>query len=143
MESMKKKSIFQLILTALILLAAASCASEVKPDWIKQAGLYADPAGTQPTDAYGWRDIFYLVVELNGAPPDTVVQASWIAVDTTRLRPDTVLKIEEKEAQSSLLVFELENAGNFWPEGEYQVNIYLDQTLSREIKFQVHFTDVY
>ena len=139
---MKKEVLFQLILITAILLTAVSCSSNVNPDWISRAGLYADPAGTQPTDSYGWLDIFYLMIELDNVPPDVVIRASWIAVDTNRLRPDTVIKIEEKEAKTSPLIFELENAGNFWPVGEYQVNIYVNDTPYQEIQFTVHDADV-
>ena len=140
---MKKKTAFQVLLSSLFLLTAVACSSKVDPNWISRAGLYTDPAGTRPTDSYDWRDIFYLVIELNDAPQDTIVQASWIAVDTNRLRPEAVLKIEEQPAQSSRIVFKLENAGNFWPVGVYQVNIYLDDTLIQEISFEVHDTDIY
>jgi len=138
----KHRKIIQLLLLCLIILAAASCSSNVDPGWINQAGLYADPAGTQPTDSYNWRETFYLIVDLNDAPSDTVVQASWIAVDTNRLQPDTVVKIDTKEARSRL-VFEIENGGNFWPVGQYQVNLYLNKTLIMEIPFEVHDTDIY
>lgn len=139
---MNKQPFLTLLLVSLSILAAASCSSQVDPTWISQAGLYADKGGTQPTDSYNWRDTFYLIVELNDAPPDTVVQASWIAVDTNRLEPDTVVKIDSKEARSRL-VFEIENGGNFWPTGRYQVNLYLNKTPIMEIPFEVHDTDIY
>ncbi|MFN2281406.1 MAG: hypothetical protein ACK2TZ_06040 [Anaerolineales bacterium] len=140
---MRAKAVVCVIFASFIMLAASSCSSSANPDWISQAGLFTDPSGTQPTDSYGWREIFYLVVEFDQPPQEAIIQASWIAVDTTRLRPDTIIKIEEKEAQESPLVFELENAGNFWPEGDYQVNVYVNETLYKEIKFIVHMTDVH
>jgi len=139
---MKNRKNIQLLLLSLIFLAVSSCSSNVDPGWIKQAGLYVDKSGTQPTDSYNWRDTFYLIVDLNDAPSDTIVQASWIAVDTNRLQSDTVVKIDPKEARNRL-VFEIDNGGNFWPVGQYQVNLYLNKTLIMEIPFEVHDTDIY
>lgn len=140
---MRSKTVVSLLFTIWVVLAAGSCSSSANLDWIDQAGLYTDPSGTQPTDSYGWREVFYLIVEFDQAPQNALIRVSWIAADTTRLRPDTIIKIEEKEPLESPLVFELENAGNFWPEGDYQVNVYVNETLYKEIKFIVHMTDVY
>jgi hypothetical protein len=115
---MNKKYPFSWFIFSLVILLLSACSREVDPDWVEEVGLYSDPAGNQPTDAYGWLDPFYLVMELGEAPGDTVVQISWIALDTNRLEPETVIKIEEQVASSRLLLFELTNEGNFWPVGD-------------------------
>lgn len=131
------------ILALLVVLMSASCSGGPSADWVTGAGLYLSPDGAEPTSSYGWLDTFYLIVDLTNTPEDTEVQASWIAVDTNRAEPETVIKIDQQTALNSRLVFELKNEGNFWPVGAYQVNLYLNGKLIQEIKFEVHSTDIY
>jgi len=130
-------------LTGILILAilAASCSAGKKQPQIANAGLYKDPEGRELTTSFSWRIPFYCIVSLVDAPADTVVQASWIAMDTNRLAPETVIKIEEKSAQEGRVVFELVNEGNFWPIGDYQINLYLNGKLAQELEFEVYHTD--
>ena len=140
------KSAFQIKLILLLILAvlASSCAGGGNRPQIEDAALYLDPEGNQATTSFSWRVPFYLIIELSDFQDDTVVQASWIAMDTNRLAPETVMHIEEKTATSDLVVFDLTNEGNFWPIGDYQVNIYLNGKLVQELEYEVyHTTDVY
>jgi hypothetical protein len=58
--------------------------------------------------------------------------------------PETVLHIEEKTPEGDTVYFDLTNEGNFWPIGDYQVNIYLNGKLAQELQFEVYHTeDVY
>ena len=72
------------------------------------------------------------------------MRASWVAVDTNRVAPNSVLKIDEIVPTSSPVVFELENAGNFWPTGYYKIYLYVNGKESEVIEFEVYhdyFTD--
>ncbi len=138
----KYKIVAVSILTAVLMIVAVSCADEVDFSWISDAELYQDEAGTIPTDTYEWLDPFYLIVTMDNPPAGTEIQASWIAVDTNRAEPNTVIKIDKKEAAGNTVFFELINEGSFWPVGLYQVNIYLNGELYREIEFDVISGDI-
>lgn len=137
-----KRFSIQILIILLMLLVAPGCSQGANPDWVSGVGLYSDPDYTKPAEAYSWLDPFYLEVVLADAPEDAVVRVSWIAADTTRLNPDTVIKIEEQTAASRVLNFELKNEGNFWPVGDYQVNVYLNGKLYQELDFEVYNTDI-
>lgn len=138
---MKRTLLFKLLLLLLLTILASSCTGGGNRPQIEQAGLYLDSEGNQPTTSFSWRVPFYLIIRLSEAQNDLVVQASWIAVDTNRLAPETVLHIEEKTPETELVLFDLTNDGNFWPIGDYQVNIYLNGKLAQELEFEVYHTD--
>lgn len=133
---------FLLILALAIL--ATSCGGSGNTPQIEQAELYLDPEGTQAATSFSWTAPFYLIVKVADSQEDTVIQASWIAMDTNNLNPETVLKIEEKNPQGDQVFFYLRNEGHFWPIGDYQVNLYIDGKLAQELEFEVYHTeDVY
>ena len=131
---------FIILLFSLVLTSA--CGGKSSSANIADAGLYFDPSGLQPTTTYEWRDVFYCVIHVSGATPETVVKASWVAVDTDRAAPNSVLKIEEKTAGVSPVIFKLENIGHIWPVGSYEVYIYLDGDLDRVLEFNVKEADL-
>jgi len=91
-----------------------------------------------PADKYEARDIFYLIVTVDQALSDAVLRASWVAVDTNRLAPNSVISIDEITPTASPVIFELENAGNFWPTGQYKVYLFVDGKESTAIDFEVY-----
>ncbi len=134
----------KLILILALAVLAASCGEGANKPQIENAELYLDPGGTQATTSFSWTVPFYLIVNMTEAQEDTVIQASWIAMDTNRLNPETILKIEEKSPDGNQVFFSLTNEGHFWPIGDYQVNLYVDGKLAQELKFEVYHTeDVY
>lgn len=140
------KNAFQVRLLLILTLAflATSCGGGATKPQIEKAALYLDPEGTQATTSFSWTVPFFMIVKLTDAQEDTEIQASWIAVDTNRLDPDTLLKIEKKTPQGDQVFFNLTNEGNFWPIGDYQVNLYINGELAEELKFEVYHTeDVY
>ena len=132
--SFKKLAI--IILIPLLLLINA-CGSVVNSTMISSAGLYLDPEGLQPTEKFDARAIFYCKVTLEGSGPDTTLQASWVAVETNRAEPNTVIKIEEIKPSDSTVLFKLQNESHFWPTGVYELYLYLDGNLDRVIQFEV------
>lgn len=131
-------------LTKLVLLAAvillftcSACGSIATPTSITSAGLFLDPEGSQPTDKYDTLSVFYCLVSLDGLQSDTVLQVSWVAVDTDRTEPNFVIKIEEIRPSITTVLFQLQNEGNFWPVGTYKLYLYLDGKLDQEIEFEV------
>lgn len=141
---MKHTLQIKLLLLLTVVVLASSCAGGGNQPQITQAALYLDPEGNQPTTSFSWKIPFYLIVELSSFEEDTVVQASWIAMDTNNLAPETVMHIEEKTPETETVLFDLTNEGNFWPIGDYQVNIYLNGKLVQELEYEVyHTTDVY
>jgi len=132
-----KKGNCVLNLGLFLILLVSACSGKSSTARVENAGLFKDPAGNQSAEAYGWLDIFYCVVSVADPSPGTTVKASWVAVDTDRTSPNTVIKIEEKAVDSSPVIFELKNEGNFWPTGTYQVYLYLDGNFDRVIDFRV------
>ena len=100
-----------MILSLLVFLSA--CGGNSSSAIIDDAGLYVDPSGIHPTTTYGWLDVFYCVIHVSGATPDTAIKASWVAADTSRAEPDTVLKIEEKQISSSVVLSRMNLYLNF------------------------------
>jgi hypothetical protein len=141
---MKRAFQIKLLLILTLAILATSCGGGATKPGIEQAGLYLDPEGMEATTSYSWIVPFYLIVKTTNAQENTVIQASWIAMDTNRLEPETVLKIEEKTPDGDQVFFYLTNDGQFWPIGDYQVNLYINGKLAEELKFEVYHTeDVY
>lgn len=137
------KKIFLLIIS-ILLIFPTGCVSSTSPTSISAAGLYLDPEGIQPTNIFDARSIFYYIVTLDQAAPDTTLKVSWVAVETNRSAPDYVIKIEEVVPDSSTVVFKLQNEGHFWPTGKYKVFLYLNGVETRVIDFEVlhdYFTE--
>ncbi len=132
---MKTRNSFFLFLILLVLVSA--CGSSSTPTTIVSADLFLDPAGTQPTEKYDARAIFYCIVTLDQPAPETVLKASWVAVETNRSAPNLVIKIEEAIPTSSTVTFKLQNEGNFWPTGKYSVYLYINGKEADVIPFEV------
>ena len=133
---MKTKS--SLLILSIFLVIISSCGSADNSTVISSAGLFLDPEGTQPTEKYDARAIFYCIVILDQSIPDSTLRASWVAVETNRLAPNSVIKIDEIVPTSSTIVFKLQNDGNFWPTGHYKLYLYLDGKEIQEIDFDVY-----
>lgn len=86
--------------------------------------------------------VFHAVVTLSNAPADTTLKAKWIALDTGGIvAPNTLIGETEVSAQGSRNVdFTFKpNAGRL-PQGNYQVDIYLNNKLERTLRFTVKDT---
>ncbi len=115
-----------------------ACSKVTAQSSIISAGLFLDPEGIQQTEKFDARAVFYCIVTLDQTAPGTILKASWVAVETNRSAPDYVIKIEEIVPTSDTVVFKLQNAGNFWPTGNYKIFLYLDGIETRVIDFEVY-----
>ena len=98
--------------------------------------MSTDTDGANRTTAYGPDAVFYAQVDLANAPEDTKLKAVWFAVNAEGVEAN--FQIEETEFTSSdgLIHFELSN-DSLWPVGQYKVDIYLNDTLTKTLTFDV------
>ena len=131
----------QLTLAALAALAAllvSGCAPGVAR--IEGAWTAADSEGTQPVATFTSKDLtLYCIVDLRNAPQNTIVQATWTAVQVTGMKPNEVFDRTLKTSGSDRLVFELWRTIP-WPEGHYKIDISLNGELDRTLEFDVQST---
>ncbi|MCW5875987.1 MAG: hypothetical protein KIS85_03805 [Anaerolineales bacterium] len=134
---MQKKPILMLILTVLVL-AQLACGFSYSSANIADAYMSLNSEGDQPTTVYSDDAVFYAIVDLTNASPNTEVRAVWIATSVEGEEPDLVIDEATITSESALLVFDLANApGFFWPNGSYRVEIYLNGELDTTLEFSV------
>jgi len=126
------------ILFALLALLLASLACEASASTAKIADVWmsADEAGDQRVTSYSQDAIFYAQVDLQNAADDTVLKAVWIAVEAQDTEPNLVITETEFTTGSGVVNFNLTN-DNLWPTGKYKVDIYMNDTLSKTLEFEV------
>lgn len=126
------------IILAFIALLVASLACEASASTAKIAEVWmsADEAGDQRVSSYAQDAIFYAQVDLQNAPDDTVLKAVWTAVDVQDTDPDLMITETEFTTGSGVINFNLSN-DSLWPTGTYKVDIYMNDTLSETIEFEV------
>ena len=98
--------------------------------------MSADEAGDQRVTSYSQDAIFYAQVDLQNAPDDTVLKAVWTAVEAQDTEPNLVINETEFTTGSGVINFNLSN-DNLWPTGKYKVDIYMNDTLSTTLEFEV------
>jgi hypothetical protein len=89
----------------------------------------------QQTNVYDGDEIFYCVVELTSAQPETTVKAVWIAVNVPGNDPKSVIT-ETEISGESLMTFNL-SYPEAWPAGDYQIQIYIDDVNQGYLDFSV------
>lgn len=126
------------IILAFIALLVASLACEVSASTAKIAEVWmsADEAGDQRVTSYSQDAIFYAQVDLQNAPDDTVLKAVWTAVDVQDTDPDLMITETEFTTDSGVINFNLSN-DSLWPTGTYKVDIYMNDTLTETLEFEV------
>jgi hypothetical protein len=87
--------------------------------------MASDENGEQPTKVFSPNDTFYCVGNLKDAPDDTKVTAVWIASDVENIEPNTKIKQISATGGSGLFRFNLSPVDS-WPNGEYAVQLYLN-----------------
>lgn len=86
--------------------------------------------------------VFFAVATLSNAPAGTTLKAKWTALDTGGIvAPNTLIGETEVSAEGSRnVVFTFKpNAGRL-PQGNYQVDIYVNNKLERTVRFTVKDT---
>jgi hypothetical protein len=119
-----------------VMILVAACGFSFTTANFASAELAKDPEGSQPTTTFAPDDTFYAVIELDNAPEDTQVRAEWTAVDVAGEEPNTPIDSAQLSTGSGQLHFSLEN-NTPWPEGEYKVDLFIEDELERTLEFEV------
>jgi hypothetical protein len=119
-----------------LILTTLACSFSASTANIKDAYLTADSDGEQPQEVFSPDQGFYLQVNLANAPDDTVVKASWIAVEVEGVEPNYVIDEVEINTGLPIVTFDLVN-DNLWPQGSYRVDLYLNGDLDQSLEFEV------
>ncbi len=119
-----------------VLLACSFSASTAN---IKEAFTARDVNGTlEATNVFAPDEVFYCQVTVANAPDDTVTKAMWYAVDVPGV--ETNYLIDEVEITGGPdVTFDLSN-DQYWPDGSYKVEIYLNGELDTTLEFTVDST---
>ncbi|MBN1149154.1 MAG: hypothetical protein JXA78_17980 [Anaerolineales bacterium] len=119
-----------------LLLAALACNFSASTANISDAWMARDEAGTERTTVFAPGDTFYAKVELDNAPDDTTVKATWAVVEAAGLAANTFLDEAELTQGSGELTFSLVS-DQPWSAGKYKVDLHLDGELERTLEFEV------
>jgi hypothetical protein len=119
------------LLASVLALGCSASTANIGDAWMAR-----DYEGTQRTTTFGPGEVFYCVAELKNAPDDTTVKASWTAVNAEGVDPNTFIDEAVLTSGSGSLHFELSN-NSLWPNGQYKVDLYLNDELDRTLEFEV------
>ncbi len=137
MQHLKLK--FGLAISALWI-ASIACSFSISSAKVANLRLAKDEHGETTLTTFGQEDTFYLLGELSNAPSDTMLKATWIAVDVQNSPANTVIDEAELQSGSGAFTFFLKNNSPLWPVGKYQVDFYLNDELNQSMEFQVEQT---
>jgi hypothetical protein len=131
-----KRTLLIIAVLAFLTLTAAQCSFSTAN--IAQAFMSEDPDGNTVTTVYQADAVFYAIVDLANAPEETVVKASWYAVQAADTEPNLFIDEASITTSDGRLTFNLANqAGMLWPSGSYRVDLYLNDKLDRSLDFSV------
>ncbi|MEW5867894.1 MAG: hypothetical protein AB1894_01355 [Chloroflexota bacterium] len=102
---------------------------------ITRATMAFDADGNSPTTVFSPTDIFYCVVELEGAD-EVAVRAAWTAVDAQGIEPNAPIDEVEGQLASGSYHFSL-TPENQWPTGLYRVELYVNGVFFQALDFEV------
>src|SRR3990172_6123803 len=121
---------------SVILASILACGGNISTANIGDVWLASDEAGDNRTTVFSQDATFNLFVELKNAPDDTVLKASWIAVDAEGSDPNSVIYETEYTSSDDVIRFYLTNE-DLWPVGSYKVDVYLNGSLNKTVTFTV------
>jgi hypothetical protein len=119
-----------------LLAASLACGVSASTANVRDAYLARDPEGSERVDIFFADETFYLIVDLANAPDDTSVRAVWTAVDADGVELNTLIDEAALESGDGRVTFDLSN-DSLWPEGNYKVDLYLNEKLERTLEFSV------
>ena len=132
-----KRSSLKVLMAAVALLASVlACGGSVSTANISDAWMSTDNDGNNKTTTFSQDAVFYAQVDLRNAPDDTKLKASWTAVAAEGTDPNLLIDEVEFTSGDGLVHFDLSN-DNLWPLGQYKVDLYLNDTLSKTLTFEV------
>jgi hypothetical protein len=120
----------------LLLIAALACQFSFSTAKIKSATMTQDSAGQTETSVYGPQDTFYCMVQLQSASDSTKTKAVWSVVQAEGLEPGYKIDEVEIEHGSGTIIFTLPPPTP-WAVGQYQVDIFLNDTKEETLTFSV------
>ena len=133
---MKRNTIAVLVAVLVLAAAALACGGSISTANIKDAYMSTDTDGANRTSAYSQDAVFYAQVDLANAPEDTKLKAVWFAVNAEGVEANFQIEETEFTSGDGLIRFELSN-DSLWPVGQYKVDIYLNDTLTKTVTFDV------
>ncbi len=133
---MKRKIVAILVAVMVLAGAALACGGSFTTANFKDAYMSTDTDGANRTTAYGQDAVFYAQVDLANAPDDTKLKAVWFAVNAEGVEANFQIEETEFTSGDGLVHFELSN-DSLWPVGQYKVDIYLNDTLTKTLTFDV------
>lgn len=116
---------------------------ETKSGYVEKITIARDVEGegknpVGPTKVYGTKDVFHAVVAIADAPADTVFKAVWYATDIGDSASCNT-HIDETDLTTDgtrNLDFNLTPSED-WPAGSYRVEIFVNGTLEKIVRFAV------
>jgi hypothetical protein len=118
-----------------VLLVTLACSFSATTANIKDA-YTARNDGAEKTTTFAQNEVFYCIVDLANAPDDTVVKATWYAVEAEGVEPNLLIDEAELTSGDATLTFDLTN-NQLWPVGKYKVELYLNDELQQTLEFEV------
>ena len=132
-----RRNIGTVMVAAIVLVAATlACGGSFTTANISDAYMSTDSDGANRTTAYSQDAVFYAQVDLQNAPDDTKLKAVWFAVNAEGVEANYQIEETEFTSSDSLIHFELSNE-SLWPVGQYKVDIYLNDALTKTLTFDV------
>jgi len=128
------------VLLAVLALVASSLACSLTEMSLDNARMAFDENGESATSTFSSTDVFYAVADLSNAPTGTKVVAKWIAVNIEGEEPGSVFQEQTLDITednfSGIIYFQLSNDTG-WPNGDYKVELYLNDALAQTVTFNV------
>jgi hypothetical protein len=133
---MKMNRFVVLGIGVILMAVMLACGFSASTANIKDATIAREVNGSaEATTSFAPDEIFYCLVNVANAPEDTVTKAAWYAVDVPGVDPNFLID-ETEIAGGGDITFDLSN-DQYWPDGIYKVEIYLDGELDRTLEFSV------
>jgi hypothetical protein len=108
------------------------------PPVVTNARLAADQDGTQLTTTFQPADTFYVLAEVENAPPDgALVKAVWTATQAAGVDANQVIDSIEQTVPNGTFWFNLVSSQGAWPGGQYQVELFVNGEPAESLAFEV------
>ncbi len=128
---------YSILLASLVLATSIlACGGTLSTANLGDIWLASDEAGQNRTTVFAQDATFNLFVELNNAPDDTNLKASWIAVNVDGSDPNSVIYETDYTSGDDVIRFYLTNDAP-WGTGSYKVDIYVNGNLEKSLGFSV------
>lgn len=103
---------------------------------IQNARLASDEAGEDLKTVFAQDDTIYVLADLRNAPDGTTVRAAFTAVSADGEEPNTHIEEVDLTTGSGTVTFNLSPNG-LWPNGNYKVDLFLNDELNQTLDYTV------